>query len=430
MGTPNIFYPKVTDAGLAAAISVSGVGLQLTLTEVSFGTGQYSPTGAETALFNEVKRIPIAGATRPQPNRLRAVGVWSELEEASEIGEIGFWVGGTLFAVWSQAVGGPVGFKTPGVEFVAFFELVFEEVPANSITIAFNPLVPEALAAVVTHEVDDMAHPQYLRRADFVSAHSLMTAVAVGGTADAITLTLPTESAIPAYAFGQRVVFIAGAANTGPVTVNVSGRGVKAVTAGGAALGGGELVAGAAYTLFYDGTAFQVTGGIGGGATPSDYYTETEADDRFLNVSQAAVLAPPGLIGHFARDTAPTGWLKANGALVSRTTYANLFAAIGIRFGAGDGATTFRLPDLRGEFIRGWSDDRAGVDAGRGLGSTQADELKAHSHTYGRINIISNGERDDNPQAGDSFNEAAATGFTGGSETRPRNVAMLACIKF
>ena len=430
MGAPIIFYPKVTDAGLAAAISVSGVGLQLTLDEVSFGTGQYNPTGAETSLFNEVKRIPIAGATRPQPNRLRAVGVWQELVDESEIGEIGFWADGVLFAVWSRAVGGPVAFKTPGVEFVAFFELVFEDVPADSITISFNPLVPEALAAIVTHEVDDMAHPQYLRRADFVSGHSLMTAIAVGGTANAITLTLPTESAIPAYAFGQRVVFIAGAANTGAVTVNVSGRGVKAVTAGGAALGGGELVAGAAYTLFYDGTAFQVTGGIGGGATPTDYYTETEADARFLQITASVALSPPGLIAHFARDTPPTGWLKANGALISRATYANLFTAIGDRFGAGDGSTTFRLPDLRGEFIRGWSDDRAGVDAGRAMGSGQGHMLEAHSHTYGRINIIPNGERDDNSQAGDTFNEAATTGSTGGSETRPRNVAMLACIRF
>lgn len=430
MGTPNIFYPKVTDAGKAAAISAADIGLRLTLDEVSFGTGQYDPTGAETALFNEVKRVPIAGATRPRPNHLRAVGVWSELGEQSEIGEIGFWEDGVLFAVWSRETGGPVGYKTLGVEFVAFMELVFEDVPADSITIAFNPLVPEALAAIVTHEVDDMAHPQYLRRGDFVSAHSLMTAIAVGGTANAIALTLPAESTIPAYAFGQRVVFIAGAANTGAVTVNVSGRGIKSVTAGGAALTGGELVAGAAYTLFYDGTAFQVTGGIGGGATPSDYYTETEADARFLQITASVALSPPGLIGYFARETAPTGWLKANGALVSRTTYANLFAAIGERFGAGDGATTFRLPDLRGEFIRGWSDDRVGVDTGRVLGSTQADELKAHSHTYGRINIISNGERDNNPQAGDTFNEAAATGSTGGSETRPRNVAMLACIKF
>ncbi|WP_197369874.1 phage tail protein, partial [Ralstonia pseudosolanacearum] len=63
-----------------------------------------------------------------------------------------------------------------------------------------------------------------------------------------------------------------------------------------------------------------------------------------------------GLIGYFARSTAPSGWLKANGAAVSRTTYAALYAEIGTTFGAGDGAATFNLPDLRGEFLRGWDD--------------------------------------------------------------------------
>ncbi|WP_287956581.1 phage tail protein, partial [Snodgrassella sp.] len=67
---------------------------------------------------------------------------------------------------------------------------------------------------------------------------------------------------------------------------------------------------------------------------------------------------PAGVIQFFTIDWAPTGWLKANGAAVSRTTYANLFAAIGTKFGAGDGKTTFNLPDLRGEFIRAYDDGR------------------------------------------------------------------------
>lgn len=77
-----------------------------------------------------------------------------------------------------------------------------------------------------------------------------------------------------------------------------------------------------------------------------------------------------GAIMHFAMSSAPAGWLKANGAAVSRTTYAALFAKIGTTFGAGDGRTTFNLPDLRGEFIRGWDDGR-NVDSSRRLGSWQ-----------------------------------------------------------
>jgi microcystin-dependent protein len=71
---------------------------------------------------------------------------------------------------------------------------------------------------------------------------------------------------------------------------------------------------------------------------------------------------PAGLISFFTMTSAPTGWLKANGAAISRTTYASLFGAIGTTFGAGDGSTTFNLPDLRGEFLRGFDDGR-GIDA-------------------------------------------------------------------
>jgi microcystin-dependent protein len=141
---------------------------------------------------------------------------------------------------------------------------------------------------------------------------------------------------------------------------------------------------------------------------------------------------PVGTIITVATSTAPSGYLKANGDAVSRSTYAALFAAIGTTFGDGDGSTTFNLPDLRGEFIRGWDDGR-GVDSGRTLGSAQADELKSHTHSltwhtpqtqtfFPQANLLSRGANF--PQ------DTTATGSSGGSETRPRNVALLVCIKF
>ena len=87
--------------------------------------------------------------------------------------------------------------------------------------------------------------------------------------------------------------------------------------------------------------------------------------------AESQIAAPTGSVYTFAGSTVPTGWLKCNGALLSRTTYASLFAVIGTTYGAGDGSTTFALPDLRGEFVRGVDDGR-GVDAGRTLGSAQA----------------------------------------------------------
>lgn len=147
----------------------------------------------------------------------------------------------------------------------------------------------------------------------------------------------------------------------------------------------------------------------------------------------------PGTLSFFSLSAAPEGWLKANGAAVSRTVYAELFAAIQTTHGAGDGSTTFNLPDLRGEFIRGWDDGR-GVDSGRILGSAQTDELKSHAHappsglsapwlsnpfsgdgSIDSSNVTGTGER--NAVSGNTQN-------TGGAETRPRNVALLACIKF
>lgn len=144
------------------------------------------------------------------------------------------------------------------------------------------------------------------------------------------------------------------------------------------------------------------------------------------------------MIAHFARSTAPTGWLKANGAAISRATYADLFSSIGTTFGSGDGSTTFNLPDLRGEFIRGWDDGR-GADSGRLFGTNQGDEIKQHKHsmTFLAASEGSGSITDMNgfvvpasdSDLGSQTNTVAIQN-TGSTETRPRNIALLACIKF
>jgi phage-related tail fiber protein len=113
-----------------------------------------------------------------------------------------------------------------------------------------------------------------------------------------------------------------------------------------------------------------------------------------------------------------------------------LFAAIGTSFGAGDGSTTFNVPDLRGQFVRGWDNGR-GLDPSRVFGSAQTDAFKAHSHLYSyshtpNVNTIAGMTIGGgalwvaNLETSGVFN----TGDTGGTETRPRNVAMSAIIKF
>ena len=137
---------------------------------------------------------------------------------------------------------------------------------------------------------------------------------------------------------------------------------------------------------------------------------------------------PAGSIQYFAGSSAPDGYLKANGATISRTTYADLFTAIGTTFGVGDGSTTFGIPDLRGEFARGW-DDARGVDTGRTFGSAQAEDFKAHTH-LGRVMTTTGGSGGQSvPDFGQGFNSNLVA-TTGGAETRPRNIALLAIIKF
>jgi microcystin-dependent protein len=139
---------------------------------------------------------------------------------------------------------------------------------------------------------------------------------------------------------------------------------------------------------------------------------------------------PTGQVIYVAFSSAPTGYLKANGAAISRTTYSTLFTAIGTTFGVGDGSTTFNVPDLRGEFIRGWDDSR-GVDTSRAFGSAQVDELKSHQHTWNFfVNNHLTGTTGNTCLATNQGSIDRNTGLTGGTETRPRNVALLACIKF
>lgn len=154
------------------------------------------------------------------------------------------------------------------------------------------------------------------------------------------------------------------------------------------------------------------------------------------NLAGADAVVLSGTVIYHGSTSAPTGYLKANGAAISRSTYADLFAAIGTTFGAGDGSSTFTLPDLRGEFMRGWDDSR-GVDGSRIFGSAQADELEAHTHLgrsppgtrwlAGYSTYTGGGawgsERDGNTLT-------AVSSSTGGAETRPRNIALLACIKY
>ena len=161
------------------------------------------------------------------------------------------------------------------------------------------------------------------------------------------------------------------------------------------------------------------------------------------NTSQIA----PGFIMPFAGGVAPAGWLKANGVAVSRSTYSDLFGVIGTTYGVGDGSTTFGLPDLRAEFIRGWDDGR-GVDAGRLVGSWQGDAIRNITGEYQQYPFGLHNNSAKGAFASTTQNSTVAQQQGGASqgdgtvrfdaslvvptanENRPRNVSALICIKY
>jgi hypothetical protein len=140
-------------------------------------------------------------------------------------------------------------------------------------------------------------------------------------------------------------------------------------------------------------------------------------------------MAPAGGIMHFAMASPPTGWLKANGASLSRAAYPALFAAVGTTFGSAD-ANSFNLPDLRGEFLRGFDDGR-GADASRVFGTLQQDLLRDHLHFFAVTGTAGGGNAQYAPVPGSGTNfSTSGVNSGGGVETRPRNIALLACIKY
>ncbi len=200
---------------------------------------------------------------------------------------------------------------------------------------------------------------------------------------------------------------------------------------------------------------------------------------EFLQTDGSGVLSfsvvtgvPSGAVFCMAVATVPSGYLECNGQTVNRTTYAALFAVIGTQYGAGNGSTTFEVPDLRGEFIRGF-DNGKGTDSGRSIGTSQAAAFGQHLHSIdlttsnksltGNVSGISQSYRIDGQANGvfskasnrnarlfgnsggeaqcggfdmDASHDHTVTGNTGNqgstsnsNETRPRNIAMMYIIK-
>jgi len=235
------------------------------------------------------------------------------------------------------------------------------------------------------------------------------------GAANAYAVTL--APALTAHITGMPIYFKALNTNTGASTVNVCGLGAVSIKRlNGAALQAGDIQAGAIICVAYDGTYYQML-------TVPNIVTSSTGDFRMS-------LSP----------TPRSDEIKLNGTLLPRTTYANLWAwaqASSVvvtdanwatntgAFSSGNGTTTFRVPEVRGEFPR-FFDDSRGVDSGRVFGAQQADEVKSHYHSMGATNGFGTG-------GAGAVNAGAIplnSGSYGGTETRGRNTTFYGFIKF
>jgi microcystin-dependent protein len=161
-----------------------------------------------------------------------------------------------------------------------------------------------------------------------------------------------------------------------------------------------------------------------------------------ISTTPVNFLMPTGSVIAFAGASAPSGYIICDGSAISRSAYADLFAAVGTTFGVGDGSSTFNIPDLRGIFVRGAGTNGTLTTASGGamsttLGAYNNDSFQAHQHTAGAY-TTAGGPLDATGGTGGSFEvlTTASTVASGGSgtprtsgETRPANLGLNYIIK-
>lgn len=218
------------------------------------------------------------------------------------------------------------------------------------------------------------------------------------------------------------------------------------VTAGGFPLmredmSNASTVTAFAKTILDDTTATETLTTLGISSFTQDQILTLSNIVALKNLLELSDIVPAGMVQYYAGTSAPVGWLVCDGSAVSRTIYPSLYTAIGELYGVGDGSTTFNLPDLRGEFIRG-NDEGRGIDAGRTVGSSQSSANLSHTHTLTVSEYVGGDDAttvgsagrmllaNRNFRAGPTTVVGASSVASGGTEARPRNISLLPCIKY
>jgi len=272
-------------------------------------------------------------------------------------------------------------------------------------------------------KLDGIAEGAQVNQNAFSNVKVGSSTIAADSVTDTLTLTAGTNIKLTPSTSGDSV------------TVAVSGTVTSAASAANANELGGK-------SLSY------ITGLIGGKVASSEVSASAAADkipragldgkiaSGYLPVIKSVL---SGSVFAWPSSDVPDGYLECDGSAISRMAYADLYGVIGTTFGEGDGSVTFNIPDLRGEFVRGWDHGR-GIDVGRALGSHQDDQSNRvdsfagygweRSPLHGSADIPDDGWSDyvETGKDGHSYYHIRMHG--NGKETRPRNVAMMYIIKY
>ncbi|PCM49689.1 phage tail protein [Pseudomonas fluorescens] len=479
------YYTLLTNAGIAYETACKAAGVPIKLTQISVGDGGgavYNPAATATALKREVWRGPLNALFQDEKN---PSWLLAEVTIPPDVGgwyvrEAGLWTDtGILYAIVKY----PESFKpvlaTSGSGKEFYIRSIFETSNASLVTLLIDDTVVKATRAWVmsylAEELGKLDGKQSVRVAASTNI-VLNGAQQIDGVAvisgDRVLLanqTLAKDNGLWIVANGDWV-----RATDANISAKVT-PGLTVMVEEGTANGDSlwHLTTNAPITLGTTALTFKMLAGRTGiaagtyksltvdeygrataGANPEtlagfgikDSYTKAEVEAL---IAKASAL-PVGSIVAFPVDAPPPGFLELDNSVKSSATYPDLSAYLGGKFNKGDeGVGNFRLPEARGEFLRGWDHGR-GVDLGRQVGSLQADDYKSHSHRYfdsvaanidpfggtgaGVVNGVvtppaTGGYLATSGPDSNNLTSPTTTVNAGGNETRPRNIAVMWCIK-
>ena len=308
----------LTDGGLTALAAAIAAGTDFTIDSVEVGEGQYTPSSSATALTTPFSpaRVFTDPAGFVDENRI-AFNFEDNGSDAYDVGEIGVFSGTTLFALGSQP-------STDG--------FIFSKAADTDLLVSVHTVVSGVA------DISAITFANTLLTNTNVDAGNI-----VSGTLDADRLDSVPASTLTGTIHTDRIPNLsADKITSGSLDVDRVPTGIP-------------------------GTSVEVATEIARGTVERASDEEVDAgtdDERY--VTPAGVQRrhiPTGAILDFAGSSAPDGYLLCDGQVVSRTTYAALYAVVGDTWGNGNGSTTFNVPDLRGRTTIG-VDGSAGRQGG------------------------------------------------------------------